>query len=311
MVKISIAIMLLRIKTTKIWRIGLYFLLGSLVFVGVMSTIIVLVMCRPISAFWSLTDRTSHCWAPNTMALAPVIWYCKEPLAVTCTANLIAYFAATDFILALLPLTFIRQLNRPMREKIVLGVLMGFGMFTGVSAVVKTCYIKEFTTSADYFYELSSLSIWTYVSLSHPILQPLTTKSMLELFIGVIATCVPCLKVPADNLLRKFGVQISTMRSGTQDQVTARSRAAGYGGGGTYGASSKSGGTHVRMSTLASQGGPPGDPVSDDEIGGGVWDGRRGIADARVTATDARKAGEKGGIVKDTHFTWETSSAGS
>jgi hypothetical protein len=66
------------------------------------------------------------------------------------------------------------------------------------------------------------------------------------------------------------------------------------------------------MDTLASLGGPPAsDPVSgDDDIGGGVWDGRQGMADTIVTA-DARGREEKGGIVKDTHLTWETSSAGS
>ena len=104
---------------------------------------------------------------------------------------------------------------------------------------------------------------------------------MLELFIGVIATCVPSLKAPADRLFRNLGFQLSTMRSGTQDPPTARSR-----GDGTYGTSSKSGaGSHVRMGALASQGGPPaGDAVSDDDIGGRVWDGRRKVADASVTA---------------------------
>ena len=89
LVKISIAIMLLRIKTTKTWRFGLYVLVASLVLVGIMSTVVTLVMCRPISAFWSLTERTTHCWAPDNVTTAPVIWY--------------SYFAATDFILAILP----------------------------------------------------------------------------------------------------------------------------------------------------------------------------------------------------------------
>jgi hypothetical protein len=57
-------------------------------------------------------------------------------------------------------ITFIRQLRRPLREKIVLGVLMGFGLFTGVASVLKTYYIQEFTNSVDYFYRLSGLSIW-------------------------------------------------------------------------------------------------------------------------------------------------------
>jgi hypothetical protein len=78
LVKISIAIMLLRIKTTKVWRIAIYSLLASLVFVGVMSTIITLLYCKPISAFWSLTDRSTHCWSAKNMAVTPVIWYCKR-----------------------------------------------------------------------------------------------------------------------------------------------------------------------------------------------------------------------------------------
>jgi hypothetical protein len=89
LVKVSIAIMLLRIKTTKTWRIGLYILVASLALVGVLSTIVNLTFCRPISAFWSLTERTTHCWSATNMVTAPVVWY--------------SYFAATDFILALLP----------------------------------------------------------------------------------------------------------------------------------------------------------------------------------------------------------------
>jgi hypothetical protein len=135
---------------------------------------------------------------------------------------------------------------------------------------------------------------------------------MLELFIGVIATCVPCLKVPADRLLRKLGVQISTMRTGTSDNPTVRSRATGGAYGGATYVNSPRSGANVRMGTLASQGGPPADPASDDDdiSAGGVWDGRRGKVDATITAEITGK-GDKGGIVKDTHFTWETSSAGS
>ena len=40
---------------------------------------------------------------------------------------------------------------------------MGFGIFTGIAASLKTYYIKEFTKSVDYFYQLSNLSIWVYV----------------------------------------------------------------------------------------------------------------------------------------------------
>jgi hypothetical protein len=82
LVKISIAIMLLRIKTTKMWRIGLYTLIGSLILVGAVSTIVDLVMCRPISAFWSLTDRETHCWAADKLTIMPVITYCKRNAAL-------------------------------------------------------------------------------------------------------------------------------------------------------------------------------------------------------------------------------------
>jgi hypothetical protein len=74
LVKISVAIMLLRVKRTKYWRIGLYSLIFSLVLVGVASTVMCLVMCRPISAFWSLTERETHCWTADQMATASMAW---------------------------------------------------------------------------------------------------------------------------------------------------------------------------------------------------------------------------------------------
>src|ERR1019366_4332893 len=74
LVKISVAIMLLRIKKTKYWRIALYSLIVSLVLVGVASTIVCLVMCRPISAFWSLSERETHCWSADQMATVSMIW---------------------------------------------------------------------------------------------------------------------------------------------------------------------------------------------------------------------------------------------
>jgi hypothetical protein len=177
------------------------------------------------------------------------------------------YFAATDFLLATLPITFIRQLKRPLREKIVLGVLMGFGLFTGVAATLKTYYIKEFGTSADYFYHQTKLSIWV----------------MLELFIGIIATSVPCLKLPADRLLAKMGFQLSSITNTNKYYATA-----------AFG--------KMQRSTVTSQ------VQSQSRTEDGAWDGAPGKIDIKATGGEPPAQNEKAGIVKDTILTWETSS---
>ena len=42
---------------------------------------------------------------------------------------------ATDFVLALLPMTFIRRIRRPVRDKVILMIVIGLGLVASVATV--------------------------------------------------------------------------------------------------------------------------------------------------------------------------------
>jgi hypothetical protein len=109
---------------------------------------------------------------------------------------------------------------------------------------------------------------------------------MLELFIGVIATCVPCLKLPADRLLSKMGFQLS---SKTYTNKISQSSA--------YVMSQKNG--------LTSQLRANSQTIRAEDA---VWDGALSTIDSKATRAVTLSQSDKGGIFKDTHTTWETSS---
>jgi hypothetical protein len=71
----------------------------------------------------------------------------------------VAVFILTDFACALLPLAFIRKINRPLRERVVLAVLMGLGLFVGACGVAKMVMMKATLFSKDPIFDGTTLGI--------------------------------------------------------------------------------------------------------------------------------------------------------
>jgi hypothetical protein len=89
----------------------------------------------------------------------------------------------------MMPVQIIRALNRPLQEKILISSLMATGLLaTGVAAYKMTLSVTVF--QGDLLQTTVTLSIWC----------------KLEELIGIIAACLPSLKRPAEELLRKIGV---------------------------------------------------------------------------------------------------------
>jgi hypothetical protein len=118
---------------------------------------------------------------------------------------MIAIFLAADVILSLLPLTFIFKLHRPLREKIILAGLMGLGLFASGAAVVKLLLTKKYVTGPDPLWDMFDLGIW----------------AMVELFIGIYAASIPCLRAPFEMLLRKLGALTAREKSYTYTTSTS------------------------------------------------------------------------------------------
>lgn len=112
---------------------------------------------------------------------------------------------------------------------------------------------------------------------------PLTVDSNIELFVGVIACCAPCLKSLWDQVLRRMGVDLT--------RTSTEQRSSRYG--------SRSAQNGVKLSSLSSR--------ADAQ----VWEGRP----AHESFADASAAGpydspnEKDVIVKESCVSWESAPA--
>ncbi|KAF1814613.1 hypothetical protein P152DRAFT_456888 [Eremomyces bilateralis CBS 781.70] len=186
MVKISILFMLLRIKQTPKWKWGV----GGLIILITLTTIAImvtqLVQCNPISANWNPMLQQTNCWTPERV--------------LHVNYGVSSLFVLTDFICALLPLAFIWKINRPLREKVVLALLLGLGLIAGVCGVVKLAMLRLVLNSHDPTFDSADLSIWAFA----------------EMFVGIIAACIPCLKSLMEKAYRALGGSIT--RSATKGQ---------------------------------------------------------------------------------------------
>jgi hypothetical protein len=95
-----------------------------------------------------------------------------------------------DLALALMPIILIRTtLTRPTREKILIGALMATGLLATAFACKKATY---FHTKGEGDQMINSVDS--------------TFWAKMEQVTGIIAACMPCLKQPAEELLRKIGI---------------------------------------------------------------------------------------------------------
>ncbi|KAL2169470.1 hypothetical protein VTG60DRAFT_6014 [Thermothelomyces hinnuleus] len=218
-IKISIALTLLRIQgKERGWRIFLYSVMAISALYGVGNTLFNLVIaCRPLEAAWNPFLPGARCVLVQVM---------RGISNLGAGVNI-----TTDVLLSLAPATFLRKLNRPLRERVFVCVLMGMGLFASVFSVIKTVIVKDWgdpNKQGDFWAQGVSISTFT----------------VLEQLLGVLAACVPAMKGMLQRCLGAFGVSLTENkshqrsgyyaagRSGTATGVGAVSRAGGGGGGG-------------------------------------------------------------------------------
>lgn len=187
-IKISIALTLLRIQgNLRAWRIFLYAVMAVQAVYGVGNTLFnTAIACHPLEAAWN--------------PFVPGGW-CVSIEAMRAVSNLGSSInITTDVLLSLAPATFLRKLNRPLRERVFVCVLMGMGILASVSSIVKTVIVKDWgepTTTEDWWATGVSICTWT----------------ALEQLLGVLAACVPSMKPILQRCLGVFGVSLTENRS--------------------------------------------------------------------------------------------------
>jgi hypothetical protein len=180
-IKTSVAFMLLRLEQEVPWRRFLWIMIAIQGFLGLYNMIAQLLQCIPLHAAWDLLKLTeAKCWSSDAIRINIII---------TSAINIV-----TDFVFALLPISFLRKVKRPLRERIIIGVLMALGTFTGVASIMKMVASVTFGRTGDPSAEGIQIGMW----------------SCLEEFIGFIAACVPCLRSPFQQILEHIGLASST-----------------------------------------------------------------------------------------------------
>ena len=167
MVKISVCLMLLRIKPqSRAWLIGLWLLIGLLASLAVAITACYLLQCKPVEANWDFKYllEPGHCWTLDqflsfTYAFSSesAVWRASSGILDLTLAGI---FVLTDLICALLPVAFIWRINRPLREKITLCVIMGLGLLASCCGIMKMILLRSTLMSADPVYNAAPAQIW-------------------------------------------------------------------------------------------------------------------------------------------------------
>ncbi|KAF4332514.1 hypothetical protein FBEOM_13686 [Fusarium beomiforme] len=174
-IRISMCLMLLRLKDERVWKWALRSLIVFQVCLIIVATCVQMALCRPLSGLWAPT--------PDTRCI-PVegfrrYWITHYSFHIFC-----------DFVISLMPLTFIYAMHRSLLEKILLCCLMGAGLAATAAALVfLIILVKCFGVCRDALFNIR-----------------LDTCTSLQLFLGVIAANLPCLKAPVHHTLIQWGI---------------------------------------------------------------------------------------------------------
>jgi hypothetical protein len=132
LLKVSICLLLLRIKDTRPLKILLYTVMVGLFVANFGCIIILLAQCNPIETYWKETGGV--CWSPKIRIDAFYFTICKSAacqVAKFCGVVLTeraAYNLVTDLLCSLLPLVAVWKVRIPLQTKFLISGLMSMGL---------------------------------------------------------------------------------------------------------------------------------------------------------------------------------------
>ena len=166
LVKISIVTSYLRVFPTTVFKRIMYALSAGIVAVWICSILVTIFQCHPVQGAWDFT-------LPRDCLPIVKFYYFTT-----------AFSIFTDFLLCTLPLPVFWRLRLPARQKYIMSLLFGVGLFATVASALRISVLKN----------VNSLDV-TMGSVS-------TMKwSVVEVGTGIVCACIPCLKPIFKNLL--------------------------------------------------------------------------------------------------------------
>ncbi|KAL2152655.1 hypothetical protein VTH82DRAFT_5839 [Thermothelomyces myriococcoides] len=177
--KTSILILYLRLSknTQPVLRLGSWATMAVSNIAGFVLTLLNIFQCRPIVAGWSGNHKFANCIPLLTEFI------CSAPVNVT-----------TDLAILALPIPVLTSMQLPPRQKTILVLTFGLGIFVTVVDVVRIYYLQQaidqgstncsdnpkaiFGQTADFSWNASLSLMWSAV----------------EVNVGIICACIPTLK---------------------------------------------------------------------------------------------------------------------
>ncbi|KAH8899896.1 hypothetical protein GQ53DRAFT_835914 [Thozetella sp. PMI_491] len=193
-IRTSIGALLLRIATDETHRRIIWVNLAVIWMSCVAYFFVSLFQCVPLDHFWmQLTGEPGACMDPKVMA--------NTSIAFSVVA------ALSDWVLGLLPVAILWNVQLNIRTKVTVSLLLGMGMCAGIALLVRIPLIKSLAISTDFLYETIDTAIWT----------------VLEPSLGIIAGCASTLR----PLLETWGFSRLPGGSGYSGQGSEGTRSSG------------------------------------------------------------------------------------
>ncbi|KAF1955477.1 hypothetical protein CC80DRAFT_549159 [Byssothecium circinans] len=168
-VKLSIAFMLNRIAGNKKGFIyANYGIMGLCASVNLGSVLYIIFQCSPVEAAWKanlIAEGRGKCLPP--VYLQNVYYFCTS-------VNIF-----TDWATALMPIAILWNIQMNRNTKISVAVILGLGIFTSLSGLIRLKYTIGLTSDHDYLYGVANILIWGYA------------EPALGMIVGNIATLRP------------------------------------------------------------------------------------------------------------------------
>ncbi|KAF2756869.1 hypothetical protein EJ05DRAFT_511646 [Pseudovirgaria hyperparasitica] len=180
--KVAVALLILRIQGNGVpWR---KWLLHVVIWLTIIFTILTVAFtfgqCNDPTALWDPESKaTAKCWKPETQknfSTFSASWNC-----------------AVDMLLAILPVTLVKDLHMELKKKIGLCLLLGLGIFTGVCAAIKINQLVTLAARSDFTWATYQLFIWT------------NTEGALVIICGSIPALKPLYRLVRGEPIHSYG----------------------------------------------------------------------------------------------------------
>ncbi|KAF2760376.1 hypothetical protein EJ05DRAFT_498333 [Pseudovirgaria hyperparasitica] len=141
LLKWSICILLLRIKSTRTLKCIVYPLIAGLFLTNLLCVVVLLAECSPVATFWR--PAAGSCWPAKVRINS--IWLQAS------------YSVFSDFVCSLLPIYLLHNLNMPLRTKAAVCGLMAMGLIATSCAAVRASTLTTAPTDITYAYGVTAL----------------------------------------------------------------------------------------------------------------------------------------------------------